>query len=827
LSDSKVIHFYNQRGEDSENRIKELKNDFGARQMPCGDFNANALYFDICSLSYNLFALMRQILPLEFANKRAKHVRNRLYANSYLYKGKNFINSEIIDSSGAFTTGDKIKVRLFLNESVTLAKVGSNKIIVANKEFLLTGTNGVTTDTLEFVYIVKINDNISAENFDIDSKEDIVLSDVKDVDGNSINFSAITDSVELANLVLDTGFRISDCNKINQTKGIYEKISDRSTGVYEKTFDNISFVDPNEKTFSKIKSVSLIEKEDVHENTSNGDWNVAITSTKGFSGDGCVIAKIGSNNKDLMVGLSTDNNNNEGNYHTIDFAIYVHNSGNIVGIYENGRSIKSFDEDQYPYTAGDYLKIERDGATINYYLVKVGDDPATEGTLLYNTPSRILSTDTKLFLDSSLHDIGAKLSDIQILNNRLPLSVSAKSIRQVSTTGGLENNNVFGQVFNDNQSNNNDETNTSSNEVTSTTDSTNNNTTTNNTNTTDNTQETGEQKTNKAEKWFNSKVNQKFSRGLSFSQTTKVFIITDFSDKSLDLGMKLRKKNDIVLYYNTENHEIEYLHGQQNDIEIERIEYQTIAYGKVVNILVEDIDSGEYIVNTDDNPEDEIDAEAIVAQLQQAITLQRTATGLRRNWFTRHSFAKKELAFDSLFFTSGQNPSQPDTQPVAHKTSKYQSNLIVQSSDDPIVIEAANALFNKHPDSSVLVKFDQDGNLVTLKGEAYTPTGDTRVNFVGHGNDLSQEGAQSLADKVKILQQTYGNDSTDIKRIALVGCGTDGVNQSLTQDFAKAIYNDTPELKTAEITGRKGDMQINPDGTKTMETGSESNTLGD
>jgi hypothetical protein len=32
--------------------------------------------------------------------------------------------------------------------------------------------------------------------------------------------------------------------------------------------------------------------------------------------------------------------------------------------------------------------------------------------------------------------------------------------------------------------------------------------------------------------------------------------------------------------------------------------------------------------------------------------------------------------------------------------------------------------------------------------------GDTRVNFVGHGNDLSQEGAQSLADKVKILQQT-------------------------------------------------------------------------
>jgi hypothetical protein len=32
------------------------------------------------------------------------------------------------------------------------------------------------------------------------------------------------------------------------------------------------------------------------------------------------------------------------------------------------------------------------------------------------------------------------------------------------------------------------------------------------------------------------------------------------------------------------------------------------------------------------------------------------------------------------------NPSQPDTQPVVNKTSKYQSNLIVQSSDDPIVM---------------------------------------------------------------------------------------------------------------------------------------------
>jgi hypothetical protein len=41
LSDSKIVHFYNQRAEDSENRIKELKNDFGAKQMPFNTLVSN------------------------------------------------------------------------------------------------------------------------------------------------------------------------------------------------------------------------------------------------------------------------------------------------------------------------------------------------------------------------------------------------------------------------------------------------------------------------------------------------------------------------------------------------------------------------------------------------------------------------------------------------------------------------------------------------------------------------------------------------------------------------------------------------------------------
>ena len=82
LSDSGIVHWYNQRAEDSENRIKELKLDFGGDTLPCSDFNANALYLLISSLSYNLFALMRQLLPEDMAHHRATTIRWRLYATA-------------------------------------------------------------------------------------------------------------------------------------------------------------------------------------------------------------------------------------------------------------------------------------------------------------------------------------------------------------------------------------------------------------------------------------------------------------------------------------------------------------------------------------------------------------------------------------------------------------------------------------------------------------------------------------------------------------------------------------------------------------------------
>ena len=50
------------------------------RASRCSDFKANAMYFELCALAYNVFALMRHFLPVEWVSCRATTVRWRLYA---------------------------------------------------------------------------------------------------------------------------------------------------------------------------------------------------------------------------------------------------------------------------------------------------------------------------------------------------------------------------------------------------------------------------------------------------------------------------------------------------------------------------------------------------------------------------------------------------------------------------------------------------------------------------------------------------------------------------------------------------------------------------
>ncbi|OJA03343.1 hypothetical protein, partial [Bathymodiolus thermophilus thioautotrophic gill symbiont] len=222
------------------------------------------------------------------------------------------IDTTTADNNGVFTLGDKIKLTLTIDEAVTLAKVGSNKIMIAGKAFLLTGENGTVTNTLVFTYTVQINDKIDAQYFNISNKNDIILNNVTDSDGNNINFDSITYTtpVKLSNTSLDNNLTISSDKRITLTNGVYEK-------------------------------------------TTNAGWNSDVTSTKGFVNDGYVIAKIGALGKSMMLGLSSDDTDNS--YGSIDYALYADGGiGSKFVIYENGDRKK---DTGVAYAIGDYMKV--------------------------------------------------------------------------------------------------------------------------------------------------------------------------------------------------------------------------------------------------------------------------------------------------------------------------------------------------------------------------------------------------------------------------------------------------------------------------------------
>ncbi len=76
---SEVIWRHNQRGE-SENWHKELKSGLGMEQMPWGEFEANAMYFAIGVLAYNLAQeLKRRVLPESYRTATAATLRWKLY----------------------------------------------------------------------------------------------------------------------------------------------------------------------------------------------------------------------------------------------------------------------------------------------------------------------------------------------------------------------------------------------------------------------------------------------------------------------------------------------------------------------------------------------------------------------------------------------------------------------------------------------------------------------------------------------------------------------------------------------------------------------------
>ena len=79
-SAEQTVAWYDQRGDASENRIKELKIGFAMERMPCGQQQANAVFFRIGVLAYNLFVLFkRQALPEDWRQHQVQTMRWRFY----------------------------------------------------------------------------------------------------------------------------------------------------------------------------------------------------------------------------------------------------------------------------------------------------------------------------------------------------------------------------------------------------------------------------------------------------------------------------------------------------------------------------------------------------------------------------------------------------------------------------------------------------------------------------------------------------------------------------------------------------------------------------
>jgi hypothetical protein len=75
-----VMDWYHQRGECSENRIKELKIGFGMERMPCGQTVANAMFFRIGSVAYNLCRLfVLKTLAVGWHKHQVQTLRWRLF----------------------------------------------------------------------------------------------------------------------------------------------------------------------------------------------------------------------------------------------------------------------------------------------------------------------------------------------------------------------------------------------------------------------------------------------------------------------------------------------------------------------------------------------------------------------------------------------------------------------------------------------------------------------------------------------------------------------------------------------------------------------------
>ncbi|PHM75516.1 RTX cytotoxin [Xenorhabdus cabanillasii JM26] len=108
---------------------------------------------------------------------------------------------------------------------------------------------------------------------------------------------------------------------------------------------------------------------------------------------------------------------------------------------------------------------------------------------------------------------------------------------------------------------------------------------------------------------------------------------------------------------------------------------------------------------------------------------------------------------------------------------RFDSQIIIQTENDLVVAKAAANLAGKHPDSSVVIQLDANGQYRVVYGDPTRLTGKLRWQIVGHGREatelnytrMSGYSADELAIRLKQFIHRFRYANTP-EHISLVGC---------------------------------------------------------
>ncbi|MBF4250572.1 MARTX multifunctional-autoprocessing repeats-in-toxin holotoxin RtxA, partial [Vibrio anguillarum] len=156
--------------------------------------------------------------------------------------------------------------------------------------------------------------------------------------------------------------------------------------------------------------------------------------------------------------------------------------------------------------------------------------------------------------------------------------------------------------------------------------------------------------------------------------------------------------------------------------------------------------------------------------------------------------------------------------------SRFDGQIIVQMENDDVVAKAAANLAGKHPESSVVVQIDSDGNYRVVYGDPSKLDGKLRWQLVGHGRDdsehnntrLSGYSADELAVKLAKFQQAFGqaeNISNKPDHISIVGCSlvSDDKQKGFGHQFINAM--DANGLRV-DVSVRNSELAVDETGRK-------------